>query len=39
MSSALCVAGLNKKYKDFELKNVSFEVPEGAVVGLFGENG
>lgn len=39
MSSALCVAGLNKKYKDFELKNVSFEVPEGAVVGLVGENG
>lgn len=39
MSSALQVAGLNKKFKDFELKNISFKVPEGSVVGLVGENG
>ena len=28
-----------KKYKDFELKNISFNVPQGCIVGLIGENG
>ena len=29
---------VSKKYKDFELKNISFDVPEGCIVGLIGEN-
>lgn len=28
-----------KHYKNFDVKNVSFEVPDGVVVGLIGENG
>ena len=28
-----------KRYKDFELKNISFNVPQGCIVGLIGENG
>lgn len=30
---------VSKKYGDFELKNISFNVPEGCIVGLIGENG
>ena len=30
---------VSKKYKDFELKNISFDVPEGCIIGLIGENG
>lgn len=30
---------VSKKYKDFELKNISFNVPQGCIVGLIGENG
>ena len=30
---------VSKKYKDFELKNISFNVPKGCIVGLIGENG
>ena len=30
---------VSKKYKDFELKNISFNVPQGSIVGLIGENG
>ena len=30
---------VSKKYGDFELKNFSFNVPEGCIVGLIGENG
>ena len=33
------IKGLCKHYKDFDLNDVSFVVPEGAVVGLVGENG
>ena len=28
-----------KKYSGFELKNISFNVPQGCIVGLIGENG
>ena len=30
---------ISKKYKGFELKNISFNVPQGCIVGLIGENG
>ena len=33
------VEHLNKSYKNFELKDISFRVPQGAVVGVIGENG
>lgn len=28
-----------KKYNGFELKNITFDVPKGSIVGLIGENG
>lgn len=37
--NALTVSGLAKNYKEFSLSDVSFEVPQGAIVGLIGENG
>ncbi|MDO4540709.1 MAG: ABC transporter ATP-binding protein [Syntrophomonadaceae bacterium] len=37
--NALMVNGLTKKYQDFILEEVSFTVPNGAIVGLIGENG
>lgn len=39
MENALIIEGLTKNYKDFTLNNVSFKVPQGAIVGLIGENG
>lgn len=39
MEATIKVKNLNKKYEDFELKNISFEIPEGSIVGLIGENG
>ncbi len=39
MEAAIKVKDLNKKYEGFELKNISFEIPEGSIVGLIGENG
>jgi len=39
MEATIKVKDLNKKYEDFELKNISFEIPEGSIVGLIGENG
>ena len=37
--NALVVQGLAKTYDGFVLKDVSFRVPSGAIVGLIGENG
>lgn len=39
MRNNIELQNVSKKYKDFELKNVSFCVPEGCIVGLIGENG
>ncbi|MBO8463941.1 MAG: ATP-binding cassette domain-containing protein, partial [Firmicutes bacterium] len=39
VTSALSVSGLTKKYKEFVLSDISFQVPRGAIVGLVGENG
>ena len=37
--TALSVCGLTKKYRDFVLDEVTFDVPRGTIVGLIGENG
>ena len=39
VTSVLSVSGLTKKYKEFVLSDISFQVPRGAIVGLVGENG
>lgn len=41
MDFALQVSNLCKSYKntDFELKNISFNIPKGSIVGLVGKNG
>ena len=39
MNSALTVSGLTKRYEGFTLADISFEVPQGPITGLIGENG
>ena len=39
MENILEVKNLSKKYDKFELKDVSFELPKGMIMGLIGENG
>lgn len=39
MINAIEIKKLNKKYNDFNLKDVSFNVPKGCIVGFIGENG
>ena len=39
MSDILKVNGLNKKYKDFSLKDINITIPKGVIVGFIGENG
>ena len=39
MENNIEIRKLAKRYKDFALKNVSFDIPKGAVVGFIGENG
>ncbi|WP_296557827.1 ABC transporter ATP-binding protein [uncultured Acetobacterium sp.] len=39
MINAIEIKNLNKKYQDFQLKDVSFKVPRGSIVGFIGENG
>ena len=39
MNNALCIKRLKKKFKEFELKSVSFQIPEGSIMGLVGPNG
>lgn len=37
--NAIEVKNLTKKYEGFELNNISFDIPEGSIVGFIGENG
>ena len=37
--NAMDIRGLCKKYPAFELKDVTFSVPQGAVMGFIGRNG
>ncbi|MCE5235557.1 MAG: ABC transporter ATP-binding protein [Clostridiaceae bacterium] len=39
MSNVLEVRGLNKCYKEFALKNISFALPQGYIMGFIGPNG
>lgn len=39
MQNVLSVRGLVKKYPTFELKNISFDIPEGCITGFIGANG
>lgn len=39
MENILEVKNLSKNYADFELKNVSFTLPKGMIMGFIGENG
>ena len=39
MDNVLEVKQLSKMYPNFELKNISFEIPKGKIMGLVGENG
>ena len=39
MKNNIELQNVSKRYKDFELKNISFNVPQGCIVGLIGENG
>ena len=39
MENILEVKDLCKKYENFELKNVSFKLPKGMIMGFIGENG
>ncbi|MCH5167048.1 MAG: ABC transporter ATP-binding protein [Erysipelotrichales bacterium] len=39
MGDILEVKDLSKRYDDFELKNISFNLPKGMIMGLIGENG
>lgn len=39
MENILEIQNLCKKYDDFELKNVSFNLPKGMIMGFIGENG
>lgn len=31
--------GVNKRFKDFEIQNLTFSLPQGSILGLVGENG
>ena len=39
MKNILEVTGLKKQYKNFNLKNIDFSLPEGCVTGFIGTNG
>lgn len=39
MEQALSVRGLRKQYDGFSLRDVSFDLPRGSIMGLIGENG
>lgn len=37
--NSISVKQLSKKYEDFQLNDISFDVPMGTIMGLIGENG
>ena len=37
--NVLSIKGLTKRYPNFELQDVTFDVPEGKIMGLIGKNG
>ena len=37
--NALEIKGLSKNFSNFELKDISFNLPSGCIMGLVGENG
>ena len=39
MDNNIELQNVSKRYNGFELKNISFNVPQGCIVGLIGENG
>lgn len=39
MTNALSIKNLRKEYQEFTLKDVSFDLPKGCIMGLVGENG
>ena len=39
MENSIEIKNISKSYPDFKLKNISFNVPKGCIVGLVGENG
>ncbi|HHX62421.1 MAG TPA: ABC transporter ATP-binding protein [Epulopiscium sp.] len=39
MDDILKINNLGKNYKEFCLKNISFNIPKGSIMGLIGENG
>ena len=36
---ALMLKNVSKAYENFQLKNISFTLPEGTIMGIIGENG
>lgn len=39
MENILEIKNLNKKYENFQLKDINLSIPKGSIVGLIGENG
>ncbi|MDD4565686.1 MAG: ABC transporter ATP-binding protein [Eubacteriales bacterium] len=39
MDYAIAIRDLSKSFKNFKLKNISFSVPKGSIMGFIGENG
>ena len=37
--NAIEISNLSKNYENFKLKDITFKVPEGSIVGIIGENG
>ena len=38
MKNNIELQNVSKAYKDFKLQNISFNISEGCIVGLIGEN-
>ena len=37
--NSISLKNVSKEYRDFALRDVSFTVPQGSIMGLIGENG